>query len=197
MHPVDIEECLKSMVIYADSREQPTEQYVKRLNSMGVPWERKHLDYGDYTYGFKQDGKIIGGDEPIKGRAVIERKMSLTELSGNLCQEFDRFEREFTRAKENGASIYLLVEDATWENIINHRYKTQFNEKAYLKRLLKIIAKYDIKPIFVEKELSGRMIKEIMERELKMRLERGDYDNTRDQRQEPDAGRNKTVFKED
>ena len=60
MHPVEIEECLKSMIIYADSREQPTEQYVKRLNSMGIPWERKHLDYGDYTYGFKQDGKIIG-----------------------------------------------------------------------------------------------------------------------------------------
>ena len=190
MHPVDIEECLKSMVIYADSREQPTEQYIKRLNSLGVPWERKHLDYGDYTFGFNLSDKT----EPIKGDVVIERKMSLTELSGNLCQEFDRFEREFTRAKENGASIYLLVEDATWENIINHRYKTQFNEKAYLKRLLKIIAKYDIKPIFVEKELSGRMIREILERELKMRLERGDYDSRGNQTTESNAGDHEAVL---
>ena len=197
MHPVDIEECLKSMVIYADTREQPTEQYIKRLNSLGVPWERKHLDYGDYTYGFTLNEKPVDDQEPIKGRAVIERKMSLTELSGNLCQEFDRFEREFTRAKENGASIYLLVEDATWENIINHRYKTQFNEKAYLKRLLKIIAKYDVKPIFVEKELSGRMIREILERELKMRLERGDYDNRGNQTESNDAGTDKAVLEKD
>lgn len=197
MHPVDIEECLKSMVIYADTREQPTEQYIKRLNSLGVPWERKHLDYGDYTYGFTLKEKPVDDQEPIKGRAVIERKMSLTELSGNLCQEFDRFEREFTRAKENGASIYLLVEDATWENIINHRYKTQFNEKAYLKRLLKIIAKYDVKPIFVEKELSGRMIREILERELKMRLERGDYDNRGNQTESNDAGTDKAVLEKD
>ena len=164
---------------------------------MGVPWERRHLDYGDYTYGFSINGKPVYDSEPIKGDVVIERKMSLTELSGNLCQEFNRFEREFTRAKENGASIYLLVEDATWENIINHRYKTQFNEKAYLKRLLKIIAKYDIKPIFVEKELSGRMIREILERELKMRLERGDYDNRGNQTEISDAGNNETVFTED
>ena len=197
MHPVDIEECLKSIVIFADSREQPTEQYKKRLNSLGIPWERKHLDYGDYTYGFTLNGVIVGAEEPIKGKVVIERKMSLTELSGNLCQEFDRFEREFTRAKENGASIYLLVEDATWEQIINHRYKTQFNEKAYLRRLLKLIAKYDVKPIFVQKELSGRMIREILERELKLRLERGDYDERGNKKTDPDGGDPAEIFTED
>ena len=59
--------------------------------------------------------------------------------------------------------------------IITGKYGTKFNSKAYLHRLLKLITVYQIKPIFVHKELSGQMIYEILYRELKTRLERGDY----------------------
>ena len=55
------------------------------------------------------------------------------------------------------------------------KYDTKFNSKAYLHRLLKLIAIYQIKPIFVHKELSGQMIYEILYRELKNRLESGMY----------------------
>ena len=106
---------------------------------------------------------------------VIERKMSLRELSGNLCQNYDRFVREFERASANNASIYLLVEDGSWMKIITGKYNTRFNSKAYLHRLLKLIGTYQIKPIFVHKELSGQMIYEILYREAKRRLEDGEY----------------------
>jgi hypothetical protein len=44
-----------------------------------------------------------------------------------------------------------------------------------LHRLLKLITLYQIKPIFIHKELSGQMIYEILYRELKERLESGMY----------------------
>lgn len=182
MSPVDIENCIESLKILVDSRERPCEEQKRRCESFGVPYERRHLNYGDYTYGFTlPGGREIDQGEPVNGAAVIERKMSLTELSGNLCQEFDRFIREFNRAKEHNASVYLLVEDASWEKIYNHNYETAFNEKAYLKRLLRLCAEYGVKPIFCKKETSGKLIRDILERELKVRLENGDYDGWMDQ----------------
>lgn len=177
MEGYEIQNCLDSMVILVDTAEQPTEEYKRRCDSFGVPYERRNLDFADYTYNFMlPDGSWLhNADASVKGDAVIERKMSLRELSGNLCQNWDRFCREFERAKQHGASVYLLVEDASWMKIITGKYDTKFNSKAYLHRLLKLITVYQIKPIFVHKELSGQMIYEILHRELKTRLERGDY----------------------
>lgn len=178
MQPHEIDNCISSMRIFVDSREHPSEEYTKRCDSLGVPYERKHLDYGDYTYSFTlPDGSEAHGGDPVYGAAVIERKMSLTELSGNLCQEHDRFIREMERAKEHNASVYLIVEDGTYEKIINHKYRTNFNEKAYLRRLLGLVTRYGVHVVFIQKELSGRMIREILEKELRTRLERGEYDS--------------------
>lgn len=177
MEGYEIQNCLDSMKILVDSAEQPTEEYRKRCDSFGVPYERRNLDYADYTYDFLlPNGMWLHETESvIRGKVVVERKMSLRELSGNLCQNWERFCREFDRAKENGASIYLLVEDGSWMKIITGKYGTKFNSKAYLHRLLKLISVYQIKPIFVHKELSGQMIYEILYRELKTRLESGEY----------------------
>lgn len=177
MEGYEIQSCLNSMKILVDSAEQPTDEYKRRCESFGVPYERRNLDFGDYTYDcLLPTGKWLHEtDMAIKGDAVIERKMSLQELSGNLCQNWDRFCREFDRAVEHKASIYLLVEDGSWMKIITGKYGTKFNNKAYLHRLLKLISVYNIKPIFVHKELSGQMIYEILYRELKTRLESGEY----------------------
>ena len=177
MEGYEIQNCLDSMKILVDSAEQPTDEYQRRCDSFGVPYERRNLDYADYTYDFRlPSGLWLHEDESaVKGHAVVERKMSLRELSGNLCQNYDRFCREFNRAMENNASVYLLVEDATWMKIITGKYGTKFNSKAYLHRLLKLITLYQIKPIFIQKELSGQMIYEILYRELKTRLESGEY----------------------
>ena len=178
MDNFQIEGCLESMIVLVDTAEQPTDEYRKRCDSFGVPYQRQNIDYGDYTYNFKlPDGSWLYelGESAIYPDLVIERKMSLRELSGNLCQNWMRFCNEFDRAMLHDASVYLLVEDATWVKIVTGKYGTRFNAKAYLHRLLKLIAKYNIKPIFVNKELSGQMIYEILYRELKYRLERGDY----------------------
>ena len=40
---------------------------------------------------------------------VVERKASLEELSGNLAQERERFEKEFLKAGNDGCKVYLMV----------------------------------------------------------------------------------------
>ena len=177
MEGFEVQNCLDSFRVLVDTAEQPTEEYQKRCDSFGCPYVRQNLNYGDYTYDFRlPSGEWLHeGKNVVSGDSVIERKMSLRELSGNLCQNWDRFCREFDRASAHNASVYLLVEDASWVKIITGKYGTRFNSKAYLHRLLKLMGKYQIKPIFVPKELSGQMIYEILYREAKRRLENGEY----------------------
>ena len=170
MDLIDIKAALKSMVIIIDTREQPSERAKKRVKSFSFPHVREKLEYGDYSVKFK----LPDGTEQILN-AVIERKMNLEELSGCFTHSRKRFEAEFERAKANNATIYLLVEDATWENLINGKYATKFNSKAFLASLTAFIARYDIKPIFCKSETTGRLIEQILYRELKEQLEQGKY----------------------
>ena len=79
------------------------------------------------------------------------------------------------RARSNGSAIYLLVENATFEGIINHRYKSRFRPSAFLASLTAWTVRYNIIPIFCKAETSGQIIKEILYRDMKERLERGEY----------------------
>lgn len=177
MDAFQVESCLKSMQILIDSNEQQTAQARRRYSNFSVPYIRQKLDYGDYTYNFTlPDGSSRHElDQRVYGDVVIERKMSLTELSGNLCQEKARFKREFQRAIDNKAKVYLLVEDASWEKLIHGRYSTKFHPNAYEAALLGIMAEFNVVPIFCQQELSGKLIHDILYRELRKRLERGDY----------------------
>lgn len=169
MEILKIEECLKSMIILVDTREQNSERAKRRYNAFSCPYKRQKLDYGDYSASFM----LEGAETQIK--AAVERKMNLEELSNCLTHDRDRFKREFERAADDGASVYLLVEDASWEKLITGKYNTRFNSKAFFASLTAWMARYDIKPIFCRNEISGRLIQEILYRELKERLERGDY----------------------
>lgn len=169
MEVLEIEGCLKSMRLLVDSREQPSARAKQRYSAFTVPYLRKKLDYGDYSASF------ILGDAEIQIKVAVERKMNLEELSSCFTHERERFKREFERAKADGAIIYLLVENASWENLINGKYKTKFNPKSFLSSLTAWTARYNLKPIFCKQETTGKLIQEILYRELKERLERGDY----------------------
>lgn len=178
MTPIEELEMLESLTILVDTREQPTERAKKRYQGFGVPYKRAHLNYGDYTFNAKlpsgkwlyEEGQIVSA--PI----VIERKMNLDELAMCFTRERDRFEREFQRAKTNNARVFLLVENSTWENLINGKYRSQYNAKAYLASLCAWIVRYDLQLIFCKEETSGKLIKEFLYRELKERIGRGEYD---------------------
>ena len=169
MEYLQIEECLRSMVILVDTREQPSERARKRYDSFSCPYRRQKLDYGDYSAAFTLEGS------EVQIKAAIERKMNLEELSSCFTQSRDRFKKEFERAAQDNASVYLLVENGNWEKLMNGHYNTKFNPKAFTASMTAWIARYNLKPIFCRSELSGRLIQEILYRELKERLERGDY----------------------
>lgn len=173
----EIRKCLDSMEILVDTREQPSERAEKRYKTFSAPYHRQTLDFGDYTYNFilPNNKPLFEANTRVVGHCVIERKADLVELSQCLCQSRDRFAREFERAKENGAKVYLLVEDATWENLLNGKYKTKFNPAAFSASLMAFMARYNINIIFCKSETSGKIINGILYRELKERLESGFY----------------------
>lgn len=163
---------LESFSVLIDTREQRTEASERRYKAFGCPYQRAKLDYGDYSAQCEIDGvPLYDINHSVKSKTVVERKMNLDELAGCFGRERKRFEREFQRAKEAGARIYLLVEDATWENIINHRYRSKLNPAAFLASILAWQVRYDMKVIFCKRETSGKMIREILYRELKEQLD--------------------------
>lgn len=177
MTPFEIDQVLSTMVILHDTREQQTDQARRRYQSFGVPTEKAVLDYGDYTYNaILPDGEMIydtsGRIHPL---CAVERKMSLDELAACFTRERKRFECEMQRALQAGGRMFLLTEDATWENLMNGKYKSRFNANAFLASLTAWIIRYDLTPIFCKAESSGPLIKEILYRDLKERLTNGEY----------------------
>ena len=174
---IEFEDVLKSLSILIDNREQDTERARKRYKAFSVPYARATLDYGDYTYNAVINGiPMHDTNSRLYPRCVVERKMNLDELAGCFTRDRKRFQAERERAKEHHSRIFLLVEDASWENLINGKYKSRFNPIAFLASVTAWMIRYDLQLIFCKAETSGRLIKEILYRDFKERLERGEFD---------------------
>ena len=168
---------LESFEVLADTREQNTARARDRYERIGVPVSRAKLNFGDYTYNATlPDGtRLHDTEKPVTPYCAIERKMSLDELAMCLGKDRDRFQREFDRARDAKARLVLLVENANWENLINGKYRSRLNPNAYLGSLTAWSARYDFQIVFCKEETSGRLIREFLYRDLKERLERGEF----------------------
>lgn len=167
MHPLDVRDALASLVILLDTREQDTDRLRARLMQTGLPYERKKLDFGDYS------AKVLlpcGDWHEFAGEFSIERKMSLDELCQCYTRDRPRFEREFERARSAGAKIYLLVENASWEMIYAGKYCSHMASPALVASVLAWLARYDCQIVFCKAETSGYLIRDIIYREAKERL---------------------------
>lgn len=170
-------EALSSFRIVVDTREQETPKAVERYLSFGVPYERATLNYGDYCGLIDLNGAPIHDtSKRIKAMCVIERKMSLDELAMCFTRGRDRFRREMERATASGATVFLLVEGGSYEAILKHRYRSRFNPTAFMSSLMAWTVRYNLRPVFCRAETSGALIKEILYRDMKERLERGELD---------------------
>lgn len=174
MDVFDQKAVLDSFRILVDTREQDTARARRRYKSFGCPFEKTTLNYGDYTYtATLPDGSSLVPSGTVSGLCVVERKMDLDELAQCLTRNRARFAREFERAAANGARVFLLVEDGSWEGIIAGRYKTRIHPNAFFSSLTAWMIRYNITIVFCKEETSGRMIREILYRDLKERLENG------------------------
>ena len=176
MHPLDVMDALDGMILLIDTREQDTALFRSRLRAF-PRHEREKLDFGDYSAKFPLPEKEGGGFFTLSGRVSVERKMSIDELCQCFTHDRDRFEREFERAKAAGGRVYLLIEGANFEAIYAGKYRSKMRETALIASLLAFLARYDCRLIFCKPETTGRLIKDILYREGKERLEHlGDSD---------------------
>lgn len=170
MHPAEVQAALENMVILVDTREQDTPSLRRRLAAMECASERCKLDFGDYSAKTETEE----GELSLAGKVAVERKMSITELCACYCGGRGRFTREFERAREAGARIYLLVEGADFEACYSGKYRSRMQPRALIASMLAWMARYDCRLLFCREETSGRLIRDILYRELKERLERGE-----------------------
>lgn len=177
MTDYDVLETLESFRIIVDTREQATPKAAERYEAFGVPVERGTLSFGDYCANITlpDGGQLHAISERITAPCVIERKMNLDELAQCFTKGRGRFEREFDRAAAAHAKVYLLIEDGTIEGIINHRYRSRFRPSAFLASLFAWSARYNLTPIMCKSATSGQVIKEILYRDMKERLMRGEF----------------------
>lgn len=177
MTPFDQEAVLESMTILRDTREQDTERARRRYKSFGVPCNPAVLDFGDYTWqAILPDGSTIHDTtQRIIPRISIERKMNLDELAGCFTHDRKRFQAEMERAKDSGGRMFLLCENSNMENLFAGKYRSKFNPKAFTGSLFAWVIRYDLNIIFCKEETSGKIIKEILYRDLKERLANGEF----------------------
>ena len=172
MDNFEISNCIASIQILVDTREQDTERARKRYSMFPCPSSRQALDFGAYSYCVTlPDGGIV----PMSERFAVERKMNLDELAACFTHERERFEREFQRAKDAGAQMVLIVENATFENLLNHKYRSKFNPEAFIASLVAWEFRYGFHLIMCKEETTARLIYEYCKRDLKERLENGEF----------------------
>ncbi|MCC8101183.1 MAG: ERCC4 domain-containing protein [Clostridiales bacterium] len=160
----EIDRSLASMVILVDTREKPTKMLKDRMEMTGLPYERRKLDVGDYSCACTLPD---GSELDFSRHVVLERKLSLDELCMCFGKERKRFEREFERAKEAGTKIYLLVEGGAWEKVYNGKYRSLYNPKALVASIDAYRARYGMQLDFCKAETTGKVIRDILWRELK------------------------------
>lgn len=144
-----------------DTREKPKaiESIISTFGKNNVKWFRSKLVVGDYC----------DFENP---RLAIDRKQSLQEVCGNLCQGHERFRNELLLAKDLGIQLILLIEHSrniqTLSDVrhwVNPRLKVSpqaMTGWALYDRLCTIKHKYNVPIYFCEKKDTGKRIIEIL-----------------------------------
>ena len=170
-------EILESFELIVDTREQRTSRAKRRFASFTAPYQHSVMSYGDYCANvtLPSGEKLYDTSKAVSPRCVIERKMSLDELAGNLTRSRDRFRREFERAQDAGAVVYLLIEDGSWDKLLRHEYRSRFTPEAFFASLTAWQTRYDLRIIFCPHTITAKLIQEVLYRDMKERLERGEF----------------------
>lgn len=148
---------LKSMTILIDTRENANSHIVNYFDKKKIKHKSKKLDFGDYSFMLPADPELeILVPKYFDHDIVVERKGSLTELSGNLTKDRERFEKELIRKKN--AKFLLMVENGSWEMIQHEKYRTDYKATSFLATLNSYISRYNISVDFISKDMAGQFI---------------------------------------
>ncbi len=144
---------LKKLAIICDTREQ--DRHVEEFfNQKKIPTIVRKLDTGDYS------AQI--GDLTLERSVAIERKRNLDELCACMTSDRDRFEREFIRAKAINQKIYLIIENATWSDIMLGNYRSKLSSKSLSASIFSWLARFDVTLLFCQPNETPRIIYSIL-----------------------------------
>ncbi|MCH1984183.1 ERCC4 domain-containing protein [Ruminococcus sp. OA3] len=170
---LEINEIMKTMVVLVDTREQPTPRYYHRIRQFQFPYRRQKLEFGDYSC----ECTLPGGDVlDFSSHVSVERKQDIEELCMCFGTQRKRFEKEFERARQREARLYLLTEhpdpketrnDVGWPQVFNGSYDSRLPSKSLLASILAWGARYNMVFQFACWKYSGQLIENILYRELK------------------------------
>lgn len=171
-----IDKLIKQVVVLIDTREQENRHLIDFFDKKKIPYKVKALKFCDYSAELKACPELgLPFDISLENVIAIERKGSggfgLNEIAGNFTNGRTAFENEFIRARSSGADIYLIIENGSWEDIRNHKYKSLISEKALYNSLLSWRKKYKINIDFVQSENVGEHIYKLIGTTLKKFLE--------------------------
>lgn len=146
----EITERLKELTVIVDSREQVNQNITSYFDSKKILYTTRKLDTADYS--------AMVGDMTLEHSITCERKSGLDELCSNLTADRDRFEREFLRAKANCTKVYLLIENASWNDILLHNYRSKLDPKSLMASLLSWQVRFNITVMFCKPSETGQII---------------------------------------
>lgn len=147
----------ENIVILIDSREKANKHITDVFDREGIQYRVEKLESGDYTFELKPLPELdILHTMDFRQDVMIERKNSLDEISGNFTKGRERFNDEFGRSW--AIKKYLLIEDGSYEKILNHEYRTDYNSNSFFASLLSFDARYDLHVCFANKETSAILI---------------------------------------
>lgn len=139
---------MKSMVVIIDTREKANKHITNYFDRLKIPYEVRTLEYGDYSFYIPANETLsIPREMSFEKEIIIERKNSAEELSICLTKTRSRFEDEFIKA--NDAKKYLIVENCNYQDIVNGKYDSQYNSKAFLGSIHSFDHKYDLRIVFL------------------------------------------------
>lgn len=153
----ELDTILKSIVILIDTREQENIHITNYFDKKKISYKSKALDQGDYSFYLPQNESLsIPRDLYFDKEIIIERKGSLDELANNLGKERARFEKELSTGPKTKV---LLIENASYADIVNHNYRSEYSVKSYLGSLHTFWYRYNFPVFFIsDVELSGTFI---------------------------------------
>lgn len=153
------------MVILHDGREQCNSEILDYFDKQKIKHEKKALKTGDYTFKIQACSELGFERDAYFDELCIERKNSVAELAGNLCEKDGRILREFSRMTSI-PYCYLLIENDKIEDILNGNYQSKLNSKSFLRSVLTIQRKSNLYLFFVQRENMGEIIYEICKNAL-------------------------------
>lgn len=136
------------MTIICDTRENRSEHITDWFTAKNINWERRKLDFGDYSVELTLDIEGLPPKVSLEKRVVIERKFSIDEIATNIGTDRDRFEKEMIRIKAAGAKCILMLENFSWERVLigpdKGGYRSKIQPDMIVTHINQFVSRYDL-----------------------------------------------------